>query len=78
MIKPHEVYSRLGGTASKRQEAYRALFHGQVNKEFIETLPISTHKGMVIGSERFKEQLEALSGRKMDNLSMGRPKKLKK
>ena len=62
LIKPHEVYSRLGGTVSKRQEAYRALFHGQVNKELIETLRVLTHTGMVIGSEKFKEQLEAING----------------
>jgi len=30
---------------------------------------------MVIGSERFKEELELLNDRKVDNLKMGRPLK---
>ena len=77
-LAAHPVYLALGNSERSRLEAYRAFFHGQVNKEFIDTLRLSTNKGMVIGSRHFKQQLEQLNQRKVDNLKMGRPRLTKK
>ena len=45
------------------------------NKEVIEKIRLSTQKGMVIGNQRFVDQLEELHNRKVANLERGRPKK---
>ena len=74
----HDVYLVLGKDDIQRQQAYRDLFEERVDKELVDTLRIPTQKGMVIGSDRFKEELELLNGRKVDNLKMGRPLKAKK
>ena len=72
LLAEHPVYLALGNCRSSRQQAYRAFCHGQVNKEFIETLRLSTIKGMVIGSSHFKKQRELLNQRRVDNLKIGR------
>lgn len=75
LVTPHRVYSRLGTTLESRLRAYRGFFAGQIDHCFIQKLRLSTQKGMVIGSDRFKEQLSKLHSRKVDNLRRGRPAK---
>ncbi len=74
MLTPHSVYLRLGRPQESRLEAYRLFFSGYVDQQVIEELRLSTQKGMVIGSDIFKEQLADLHGRRVDNLKRGRPK----
>ncbi len=70
---PHLQYLQLGKESSDRQRSYRELFDAHVDRELIKDLRLATQKGLVLGTERFKDQVEALYGRKMRAGRAGRP-----
>ena len=63
LISPHEVYLRLGSDPELRCEAYRHLFDAHIDDEKLDEIRASTNRSWVLGSERFKEQIEALTKR---------------
>ena len=74
MCTPHLLYTRLGEDKSERLASYQALFQANVAGELLQDIRTSTNKGMAIGSEEFKLQIEGLTGRRMRPAQMGRPK----
>lgn len=74
---PHLVYQRLGGTVEKRAEAYRDLFVGHLDSEKLSMIRNATNKGMALGNDRFKRDIELLSGRRVTPLKRG-PKSKRK
>jgi len=68
---PHRVYSELGHTVAERTQAYRELFRGQMDAMLIHQIRQATHQGMALGSDRFKEEIEKLSGRRVTGLKRG-------
>lgn len=75
--KPHEVYLRLGKSERERLVSYRALFKAHMDETLLSDIRDSTNKGLAIGSGRFKEQVEALTGRRVTPGKRG-PKKASK
>lgn len=73
LLTPHPIYLSLGNSESERLRAYRLFFKGQVDPMLIDAIRLSTQKGLVIGNDIFKSQLEELHGRRVDNLTLGRP-----
>ena len=69
----HQEYMSLGITASDRQKNYRQLFARHVEAELLEEIRTNTQRGMAIGNNRFKEELEALTGRRLKSKKRGRP-----
>ena len=67
---PHELYLRLGASQSARVAAYQGLFEAHVEADTLNTIRTSTQKGLALGSERFKAQVEALTGREMEVLAL--------
>lgn len=59
LVTPHESYLRLGRTEKERLENYRELFRHQLGIEVIDEIRKSVNKGLVFGSERFKDEVEA-------------------
>jgi len=55
----------------ERSEAYRALFRYELDEEVLTDIQRSADQGMALGSERFKEEIERLSGRRVVNLKCG-------
>jgi putative transposase len=49
----------------KRLENYRALFKAQVNAELLKEIRESVNKGLALGGERFKKQIETLTDRRV-------------
>jgi len=49
------------------------LFIHQGEGELLKEISDNTHKGMAIGSDRFKEEIEALTGRRLKSKKRGRP-----
>ncbi|WP_177419307.1 transposase [endosymbiont of Lamellibrachia barhami] len=72
---PHEEYLRLGETGDERQRAYRALFSAHVDNELLNDIRSAVNKGLALGGERFKLEIEQLYGRRVKPAKMGRPKK---
>lgn len=73
LCTPHEQYLLLGNTKQERQASYRQLFQAVLSENLIEEIRQASNKGMAIGSENFKLQIEALTGRRLHSVKMGRP-----
>jgi putative transposase len=69
---PHPLYVALDKDASQRQGAYRALFAHHIDGKLLEEIRSASNKGMAIGSDRFKDEIEELTGRRMKVAKVGR------
>jgi putative transposase len=74
-LTPHEQYSRLGRNEDERLGAYRQLFQAAISEQDLSAIRESTHKGWALGSDRFREQIEALAHRQASSKGVGRPRK---
>lgn len=73
---PHWVYNRLGKTVEERAKAYRTLFSGHLDKKALDEIRVASNKGMALGSDKFKQEIEALSGRRVTPKKRGpKPRK---
>jgi putative transposase len=62
LVSPHALYQRLGTTPSERQCAYQALFKEVLPNDLVETIRTTTLSGLALGNDRFKQEIEALTG----------------
>ncbi|PLX47423.1 MAG: transposase [Desulfobulbaceae bacterium] len=69
----HQELLGLDVNPKKRQERYRALFASHVDGLLLEEIRTSSNKGMAVGNDLFKEQIERLTGRRMRPKKRGRP-----
>jgi hypothetical protein len=62
-LTAHEEYRRLGRNETDQllQSAHRELFQAAILSNDLAAIRECTHKGWVLGDERFKEQIEALA-----------------
>ena len=70
---PHQIYLSISQNPQTRQSSYRALFQHQLDEKIISDIRQATNKGMVIGSDTFKDQIEKLTGKSMHPKKIGRP-----
>jgi len=49
------------------------LFSHHIESELLNEIRTSTYKGMVVGNDRFKEEIETLTGRRLKSKKRGRP-----
>jgi len=75
LCKAHPEYLRLGKTCEERTSNYRALFRAHVDGELLKNVRDSVNKGLALGNERFKQEIELLYGRRVRPAKMGRPRK---
>jgi putative transposase len=61
---PHPEYLALGVNPEERQKSYRSLFTRFIDGELLEEIRANPNKGLAIGNDRFKEEIEALTGRR--------------
>ncbi|MEA3469416.1 MAG: transposase [Thermodesulfobacteriota bacterium] len=73
LCTPHQEYLSLGKDSLERQSCYRELFVHQVEGQLLKEIRENTNKGMAIGSDRFKREIEALTGRRLKSKKRGRP-----
>ena len=67
----HDEYLRLGRTPELRIEAYRALFADYLSSETVGEIRTACSKGLVLGNDRFKEEIAFLSGRRVVAMKPG-------
>ena len=72
LIDDHPLYLALGETAETRREAYRALFRYQLDDADITEIRDSLNKGLAVGAERFKDQIETVLARSVRPGQAGR------
>ena len=76
LCTPHAIYTQLGDTAENRTRAYRDLFRGHLDEGLVNEIRHASNKGMALGNDRFKQEVEKLSGRRVTSLKRGpKPKK---
>ena len=71
MFTPHMVYRGLGKTIKERTLAYRQLFKGHLDSNVITQIRTASNSGMILGNDRFKEEVETLTGRRVTPLKRG-------
>lgn len=57
---PHPQYLALGKTSNKRQSQYRELMRQKLSAEVITKVRYCANTGLVLGTERFREQVSRL------------------
>lgn len=70
-VTPHPMYWALGHDAAQQQAAYRQLFAGHIDDACLDQIRDSTNKAWVLGSDHFKQKIEAQLNRRMDKLAKG-------
>ena len=76
LITPHEEYLALGKTTEERLENYRMLFRYHLDEKLITEIRKSVNTGLVLGSDRFKDEVELNLKRRVRLGVAGRPKKM--
>lgn len=75
LVKPHELYSRLGHDPASRQGAYRALFAEVLGSDDLDQVRKATHGNTALGSPEFTEQWGQFLSRSIAQRNAGRPRK---
>lgn len=65
MWQPHELYLQLANDREQRFAAYQALCHTPIDEDTVRTIRESTNKGLALGNDRFKAEIEQLTGRRV-------------
>jgi len=74
-LSPHEQYAALGATLGERRQAYMALFAGDERYWRIDDIRKATDGNFALGDERFRRELAAKLGRRVEPGKAGRPMK---
>ncbi len=75
LCQPHPSYLALAANDAERQQAYRDLFRSELSEAMLVDIRSSIKSGMALGNERFKQEVEALTGRRQHKGKAGRPRK---
>ena len=75
IIRPHELYTKLGKNDEERQGSYRALFKSHISEKQLEEIREATNKAWVLGSDYFKDKIKKQLERRATPLSKGGDRK---
>src|SRR5690554_592577 len=78
LVTPHPVYESLSPDRVVRHEAYRALFRTGVSEQARQEIADCLAASQVLGTGRFREQVESALGRKVGQIKRGRPRQAPK
>ncbi|MGB5466169.1 MAG: transposase [Sedimenticolaceae bacterium] len=59
---PHDLWLRLGRTHCERAERYREMFRGQIDPELLNQVRTAVNKGLALGNDQFRREIERLTG----------------
>lgn len=74
LLDPHAVYLDLAADEAARKVRYRELLDHAINEDELTAIRAYVKQGGALGSRRFQEQIEALTGRPARLRPLGRPK----
>ena len=74
-LTPHSQYLALGKDDAGRRAVYQALFRHRMPDAMIDEIRRATNGNFALGNDRFKEEIEAVLGRRVQPGRPGRPKK---
>jgi len=71
LCTPHELYQRPGKTVKQRTQAYKDLFISHLDDEVISEIRNASNKGMALGDDKFRLEVEESTGRRVTELKRG-------
>jgi putative transposase len=74
LLTPHDLYLRLGRSAAKRQDSYRALFRTALDRAAIEDIRLALNQNQPLGNGRFLDEIERMTGQRREARPRGRPR----
>ena len=74
LITDHSAYLALGPTHEARHQAYWGLVRDRLDPAWLQEIRETVNQCRVLGSERFKDEIEALLSRRVRPGKAGRPK----
>jgi len=74
LLTPHPLYLQLGKTKPQQFSRYRELFQPHIDDELLIDIRYALNKGLVLGTDRFKAEVEELTGRRVQPMKRGRPR----
>ena len=75
VVTDHALYLDIAGDEEERRAAYRGLFRVQLDEEALGEIRKVTNRGLPLGGERFREQVEAAPRRRVGLRRRGRREK---
>lgn len=75
MWSPHSQYMELGENPIARQRCYSELFNQVLDEKVIAEIRHAVNTGFVLGTEKFRQQVEELTGERQRLLKRGPRKK---
>ncbi|NVK72152.1 MAG: transposase [Oceanospirillaceae bacterium] len=69
--QPHPIYFGLGKNQKQRAANDQTLFHGHMDEKTTQQIRKATQQNMALGNERFKQQIEQLTNRRVTPLKPG-------
>ncbi len=75
VVTPHATYLALSDDASNRRSSYLAMLEESIRPDELTTIREHTRQGKALGSRRFQEQVEELTGRSATYRQPGRPRR---
>jgi putative transposase len=72
LITDHPLYTGLAVDESERRAGYRALFRAHLDDEALDEIRKASNRSLPLGSDRFREQVEAALGRRVGLRQRGR------
>jgi putative transposase len=73
-LTPHPEYLRLDADPDRRRHAYRELFRHHMENDLLHTIRETLNQELVLGSEQFKDRIEATLKRRVRPGQPGRPR----
>ncbi|MCW8880268.1 MAG: hypothetical protein OQK51_24685 [Kangiellaceae bacterium] len=73
LITPHDQFQNLGKTDDQRFSAYKRLFDEPLSHVKVDQIRLATHRGLVVGSDEFKDKIEMILGESVRPRPVGRP-----
>ena len=78
VIRPHQQYLELGSTAAARQSAYCDLFRQPLDNTLLYKIRAALNQELILGTEKFKNDIERLLAREVRPRKVGRPQQQNK
>jgi putative transposase len=74
LVTPHELYIALGEDDEKRRAGYRSLFSHHVDGETLQSIRTTLNQELVMGTDKFKDEIERQLARRVKPGKAGRPR----
>ena len=74
LCRPHREYLCLRQKIEERHAYYLGLFSCHIEGKLLDDVRVALNKGLALGSEYFRDQMETLYGQRVTPARIGRPK----